>query len=141
MRSEHFCVGSSVNVHTHLCLCVCVCGLGWVCVRIQTCSSGGKNTQGRLALLSTATRPRCRINDCDKRATPSGTLLKNPFPKYLLARVLCTSPPSFQHKQEVRGKNCLGRRVLFLLWHFLVTFTIGLIIAHLQKAVRTGQTT
>lgn len=34
-------------------------------------------------LLKTVTGPQCSINDYDKRATPSGALVHDPFPKYL----------------------------------------------------------
>lgn len=87
MRSEHFGVGSSVSARA--CVFARVGWAGCVCV-FKYATVGGKKTRRApvfcFPLLKTVTRPHCRINDCDKRATPSGTLVQNPFPKYLLAR-------------------------------------------------------
>lgn len=77
MRSEHFCV----------CLRVWV-GPG-ACAYSNMQQLEAKTRRAPVfcfPLLKTVTRPHCRINDCDKRATPSGTLVQNPFPKYLVAR-------------------------------------------------------
>lgn len=86
MRSEHFSVGSSVSARA--CVFVRVGWVGCVCV-FKYAAVEAKTRRAPVfwfPLLKTVTRPHCRINDCDKRATPSGTLVQNPFPKYLLAR-------------------------------------------------------
>lgn len=87
MRSQHFCVGLSVSACMHACMHSGVWA-GFVCV-FKYAAAEAKTRRAPLfcfPLLKTVTRPHCRINDCDKRATPSGTSLQNPFPKYLLAR-------------------------------------------------------
>lgn len=116
--------------------CVCV---GWVCARILICSSVGKKARRAplfcFPLFKTVTRPRCRINDCDKKATPTGMLLQNPFPKYLLARGWCMSLCLQTHRPSNTGRKWEEKDAFSSCCSYLmVTFAIRPIFAQSRQS-------
>lgn len=113
-----------------VCQRVCVCARARAYLNMQRC----RQTCGAPLfwfLLKTVTGPRCRINDCDKRATPSGTLVHNPFPKYLFAGTWCMARSLEVYCISSAGRKWEGGKAVlagcfFLARYFLLTCLISL---------------